>query len=85
LAQDAAITTVEGLAEGGALSPVQRAFAESGAVQCGFCTSGMLMSAHALLRDNPHPTRDEVRHGLSGNLCRCSGYQKIIDAVCAAA
>jgi aerobic-type carbon monoxide dehydrogenase small subunit (CoxS/CutS family) len=85
LAQDGAMITVEGLAEGNSLSPVQQAFAASGAVQCGFCTSGMLLAAHALLQSNPRPSRDEVRQGLSGNLCRCSGYQKIIDAVCAVA
>jgi aerobic-type carbon monoxide dehydrogenase small subunit (CoxS/CutS family) len=81
---DREITTVEGLAAGRTLSAVQEAFVEFGAVQCGFCTSGVLMSASALLRDNPHPTSDEARAALSGNLCRCSGYAKIIDAVCRA-
>ena len=78
------ITTVEGLAAGRELAPVQRALVEGGAVQCGFCTSGMLISATALLRENPHPTPDEARAALSGNLCRCSGYAKIVEAVCAA-
>ena len=77
-----AITTVEGLAHGGELALVQRALVEGGAVQCGFCTSGVLISAAALLRANPHPNRDEARAALSGNLCRCSGYTKIVDAVC---
>jgi aerobic-type carbon monoxide dehydrogenase small subunit (CoxS/CutS family) len=81
---DREITTVEGLAAGRTLSAVQEAFVEFGAVQCGFCTSGMLMSASALLRDNPHPTDEEARAALAGNLCRCSGYAKIIDAVCRA-
>ena len=84
LAQGVSTATVEGLANGSDLAPVQRAFAASGAVQCGFCTSGMLLAAHALLQSNPHPTHEEVRHGLAGNLCRCSGYRKIIEAVCAA-
>ena len=84
LAQTGDYTTIEGLAAPSALTPVQQSFARSGAAQCGFCTSGMLLTAHALLQTNPHPTRDEVRHGLAGNLCRCTGYQKIVDAVCAA-
>jgi aerobic-type carbon monoxide dehydrogenase small subunit (CoxS/CutS family) len=75
------ITTVEGLASGRELTPLQRAFAEAGAVQCGFCTSGMLLSAHALLRETPNPTADEVHAALSGNLCRCSGYVRIVEAV----
>src|SRR5262249_9591184 len=78
---DRGITTVEGLAEGGGLAPIQQAAIATGAVQCGFCTAGMMLSAHALLRDNPRPTVDEIRGALSGNLCRCSGYRKIIDAV----
>jgi carbon-monoxide dehydrogenase small subunit len=75
------VVTVEGLADGDALSPVQQAFVDAGAVQCGFCTPGMLVSATALLDANPSPTEDEVRISLSGNLCRCTGYAKIFDAV----
>lgn len=81
--QGRSITTVEGLASGRTLHRVQQAFIEVGAVQCGFCTSGMVLSAVALLDGNPHPTVDEIRAGLAGNLCRCSGYRKIIDAVLA--
>lgn len=79
------ITTIEGLAVGGQLSPLQAAFLEKGAVQCGFCTPGMIMSAHYLLQQNPHPSEAEVREGLAGNLCRCAGYSRIIEAVLAAA
>ena len=79
------ITTVEGLAEGRELSSVQLAFSETGAVQCGFCTSGMMISVKALLETNPDPTIDDIRKGISGNLCRCSGYKKIIDATLVAA
>jgi aerobic carbon-monoxide dehydrogenase small subunit len=75
------ITTIEGVAIGEALHPVQEAFVEQGAVQCGFCTPGMVLSAVSLLKDNPNPSRAEIREGLSGNLCRCTGYQKIVDAV----
>lgn len=75
------ITTVEGLAPAGSLAPVQQALAEGNAVQCGFCTPGILISAHALLRRNAPLTVDDVRAGLSGNLCRCSGYKKIVEAV----
>ncbi|MFM9106856.1 MAG: (2Fe-2S)-binding protein [Chloroflexota bacterium] len=78
------ITTIEGLSRGG-LSAVQEALAEHGGVQCGFCTPGIVLAAHALLRDNPDPTEEEVRVALSGNLCRCTGYVKIVDAVLAAA
>lgn len=78
---DAAITTVEGLVAANRLSKVQQAFLDSGAVQCGFCTSGMLLSAHALLQRNSRPSVDEIREALAGNLCRCSGFKKIIDAV----
>ena len=79
--QDRRITTVEGMAEGGRLHPLQQAFAELGAAQCGYCTPGILLTAQALLADNPVPTRDEIRHALSGNLCRCTGYTKILEAV----
>jgi len=79
------VTTIEGLARNGCLHPVQEAFVEYGAVQCGFCTPGMVLSAVRLLDRNPEPTRDEIREGLSGNLCRCTGYVKIVDAVEAAA
>ena len=75
------ITTVEGLADGGELAPLQRAFLEEGGVQCGFCTPGMLISATALLRATSSPSEDEIRLALGGNLCRCTGYQKIVRAV----
>ena len=75
------IVTVEGLAEGGALSPVQQALLDHGAVQCGFCMPGMAVAATALLAGNPSPSDAEIRDGLSGNLCRCSGYVKVIEAV----
>jgi aerobic-type carbon monoxide dehydrogenase small subunit (CoxS/CutS family) len=79
------VTTVEGLARGAELHPLQRQFAELGGVQCGYCTSGMLMSASALLERTPSPSEDEIRWALSGNLCRCTGYTKIVQAVQAAA
>jgi aerobic-type carbon monoxide dehydrogenase small subunit (CoxS/CutS family) len=79
------ITTVEGLSDGSELAPLQRAFLNAGGVQCGFCTPGMLISATVLLRENAAPTEDEVRLALSGNLCRCTGYQKIVQAVLSAA
>lgn len=84
-ARDREITTIEGLDHGGALDPLQQAFAELGGVQCGFCTPGMILSARALLSKNPSPTEDEIRRALSGNLCRCTGYMKIVEAVQAAA
>jgi len=80
-AEGSEVTTVEGLADGDTLAPLQAAFLELGGVQCGFCTPGMLISATALLASNPHPTEDEVRIGLSGNLCRCTGYDGIVKAV----
>jgi len=79
------ITTIEGLETGGRLHPVQRAFVDKGAIQCGFCSSGMILSAKNLLDRNPHPSEMEIRHAISGNLCRCTGYQKIIEAVKSAA
>jgi aerobic-type carbon monoxide dehydrogenase small subunit (CoxS/CutS family) len=79
------LVTVEGLETGGRLDQLQTAFAELGAAQCGFCTPGMLLSAKALLAEHPAPTADEVRDALSGNLCRCTGYTKIVEAVLAAA
>ncbi len=79
------VTTVEGLASGPELHPLQRAFLEHGGVQCGFCTPGMLISAASLLKGNPDPTEDEIRAGLSGNLCRCTGYVGIVAAVQSAA
>ncbi len=79
------VTTVEGLAIDGRLSPLQEAFIDHAALQCGFCTPGMLMAATALLAENPHPTREEVVHALDGNLCRCTGYAPIVDAILAAA
>ena len=80
-----AVTTVEGLAPAGKLHPLQRAFNERHALQCGYCTSGMLMNAAELLRDNPQPTEAEIRHALVGNICRCTGYVHIVDAVAEAA
>jgi carbon-monoxide dehydrogenase small subunit len=82
-ADGARIATVEGLAEDGELTALQRAFNEHHALQCGYCTPGMLMSATALLEENPHPTEDEVRIALQGNICRCTGYVNIVDAVVA--
>ena len=78
---DVEITTVEGLAEQGSLHPLQTAFAEEGAAQCGYCTPGMLLAAKALLDANPKPTRDEIAHAISGNLCRCTGYTAIYEAI----
>lgn len=75
------VTTIEGLAQDGSLHPVQEAFVTEGAVQCGFCTPGMILAAKALLDTNPAPSREEIRRGISGNLCRCTGYAKIIKAI----
>ncbi|MBK8313032.1 MAG: (2Fe-2S)-binding protein [Acidobacteria bacterium] len=75
------ITTIEGLAVEGRLHPIQEGFWECHGLQCGYCTPGMIMSAYGLLQENPDPTEDEIRHGLEGNLCRCTGYQHIVDAV----
>ena len=77
------ITTIEGLRTDGRLHPLQQAFVDHGAVQCGFCTPGMVLSAIALLDENPHPTEGQVREAIAGNLCRCTGYAKIVDAVLA--
>lgn len=79
-ANESHITTIEGLEENGRLHPVQQAFMDEGAVQCGFCIPGMVLSTKALLDKNSHPTRDELRESISGNLCRCTGYNKAIDA-----
>ena len=76
-----AITTVEGMANGSDLHPLQVAFAELGAAQCGYCTPGILLAARSLLEENPRPARDEIREALAGNLCRCTGYTKILQAV----
>ena len=84
-ADGAAVTTIEGLAEGGRLHPMQRAFHENHALQCGFCTPGMIMQAVDLLNDHPDPSDAEVREGIEGNLCRCTGYQNIVKAIQAAA
>jgi len=84
-ADGAEILTVEGLAENGKLHPLQEAFWNEHALQCGFCTPGMLITARELLQRNPNPTEEEIRHGLEGNLCRCTGYQHIVSAVKAAA
>ena len=79
------IVTIEGLKQDGVLHPVQREFIDKWALQCGFCTPGMIMSAVSLLSDNPHPTEEQIREGISGNLCRCTGYAKIVEAIKAAA
>jgi len=79
------VETIEGLADGDHLHPLQDAFIEKGAIQCGFCTPGMILSAKALLDDNPEPDELEIRTAISGNLCRCTGYQKIVEAIAAAA
>ena len=79
------ITTIEGIMQNGKLHPVQREFIDKWALQCGFCTPGMIMSAVALLNTNPHPTEHEIRDAIAGNLCRCTGYTKIVEAIGAAA
>jgi carbon-monoxide dehydrogenase small subunit len=79
------ITTIEGLAEGGALHPIQEAFVEQSGMQCGFCTPGMILSAKFLLDRNPSPSESEIRDGIAGNFCRCTGYTKIIESISAAA
>jgi carbon-monoxide dehydrogenase small subunit len=84
-ADGAEVTTIEGLAENGELHPVQQAFHEQHALQCGYCTPGFVLAAVSLLRENPNPSEQEIRHGLEGNLCRCTGYHNIVKAVQAAA
>lgn len=79
------VLTIEGLAENGKLHPLQQAFVDKGGIQCGFCSPGMILSAKALLDENPKPTEHEIRMAISGNLCRCTGYQKIVEAIQAAA
>ena len=79
------ITTIEGLRKDGVLHPLQREFIDKWALQCGFCTPGMIMSAYCLLKENPNPTEQEIREGISGNLCRCTGYAKIVEAIDSAA
>ena len=84
-AQDKVIETVEGVAAGDELHPLQQSFLDHGAFQCGFCTPGMLMTAKGFLAENPHPTEKEIRHGIAGNLCRCTGYNKYVEAILDAA
>jgi carbon-monoxide dehydrogenase small subunit len=84
-AQGKDIVTIEGLGEDGELHPVQKAFVEHGAIQCGFCSPAMILTSKALLEENPHPTEEEVRRAISGVVCRCTGYAKIVEAVLAAA
>lgn len=84
-ADGGSVTTIEGIDEGGALHPVQQAFLTYGAVQCGFCTPGMIMTARAFLRENPAPSERDIRWAISGNICRCTGYVKIVEAIAAAA
>ena len=80
-ADGAVITTIEGIGEGENLDPIQEAFIETGAVQCGFCTPGMILAAKKLIEENTHPSEGEIKRGISGNLCRCTGYQNIFDAI----
>ncbi len=84
-AHDSEVTTIEGMANLEELHPVQQAFVDHGGLQCGFCIPGLIMSATALLQENPNPTEEEVRFGIGGNLCRCTGYSKVVEAVLAAA
>ena len=84
-AEDRKIVTIRGLSKDGELHPLQKKFIEYGAVQCGYCTPGMILAAKALLDENPHPSENEVRIAISGNICRCTGYQQIVEAIMAAA
>ncbi|MEY2755412.1 MAG: hypothetical protein RJB65_1770 [Actinomycetota bacterium] len=84
-ADGSAVTTIEGMASGGELHPMQKAFMENHGLQCGYCTPGMVMAATSLLKENPNPTEEEVRLGLEGNLCRCTGYHNIVKSVLACA
>ena len=84
-AHDAEVTTIEGLAARDGLHPVQQAFVDHGGLQCGFCTPGLIMSGAALLKENPTPTEEEVKFAIGGNLCRCTGYTKVVEAILAAA
>jgi carbon-monoxide dehydrogenase small subunit len=84
-AQDTTITTVEGLARNGLLDPLQQSFVDHGAIQCGFCTAGMVIASKALLAENPNPSDDQIKHALSGHFCRCTGYAKVVEAVRACA
>ena len=80
-ARGKSVTTIEGLSRGDQLHPLQESFVQCGGLQCGYCTPGMVMAACSMLKDNPRPTADEVRHGLNGNLCRCTGYAQIVESV----
>lgn len=79
--EGASITTIEGLTLDGILDPLQESFIDNAALQCGYCTPGMIMTAKVLLNENPHPTEEEIKEGISGNLCRCTGYKKIVEAI----
>ena len=81
MADGAEVTTIEGLAQDGELAPIQKGFLKYGGFQCGICTPGQIMAAHALLAENPHPTEDEIKSWMMGNLCRCTGYYKIIESI----
>jgi carbon-monoxide dehydrogenase small subunit len=84
-ARNASLLTIEGMAQGEALHPIQEAFIEHGGLQCGFCTPGMILAAKALLDENPAPTEEEVKHYMRGNLCRCTGYKRILESIMVAA
>ena len=84
-AEEGRVLTIEGLAQGERLHPIQKAFVEAGAIQCGYCTPGMVMATYGLLQENPHPTDDEIKQGIKGVMCRCTGYYKIIESVKVAA